>query len=115
MYEQCIVEWWSVNWLIQLCPWRWCHVDLAPLYHSPLQLLSCRYLGEVRLLTTACCIKELESLGSAVYGALMITKGFPIYKCGHKTSLPASQCILSLLGERNTEHLVVATQDSSLR
>ena len=69
----------------------------------------------MRLLTTACCIKELESLGSAVFGALMISKGFPIYKCGHKTSLPASQCILALLGERNSEHLMVATQDSGLR
>ena len=78
-------------------------------------IITYRYLGEVRLLTTACCIKELESLGSAVYGALMITKGFPIYKCGHKTSLPASQCILSLLGKTNSSHLMVATQDSSLR
>ena len=77
-----------------------------------------RYLGEVKLLTTACCIKELESLGPAVYGALMITKSFPVYKCGHKTSLSASECIMSLVsgGESSqSRHMMVATQDSSLR
>ena len=73
-----------------------------------------RYLGDVRLLTTACCIKEMESLGPAVYGALMITKSFPVYKCGHKTPLSASQCLASLVSQGES-HLMVATQDASLR
>ena len=75
----------------------------------------------MKLLTTACCIKEMESLGPPVYGALMITKSFPVYKCGHKTPLPANQCILSLVGSSeaveagHSQHLMVATQDSGLR
>merc|ERR1712058_168136 len=75
-----------------------------------------KYLGEVKLLTTACCIKEMEelrSLNPGVYGALMITKTFPIYKCGHKEAVSANQCILEMVSGKN--HLMVATQDSDLR
>ena len=48
----------------------WCSVHL-------LHLLA-RYLGEVRLLTTSCCITELEQLNC--YGAMMVAKGFPVFK-----------------------------------
>ena len=80
-------------------------------------LTSClvRYLGEVKLLTTSCCITELEKLGPPVYGAMMVAKGFPVFKCGHKTPQPANSCILSLLGAKNSQHFIVASQDNELR
>merc|ERR1719211_72266 len=74
-----------------------------------------KYLGEVRLLTTSCCITELESLGPQLYGAMMIAKNFPIFKCGHKKAISASECIKAMVGKANSQHFVVATQDYSLR
>ena len=75
----------------------------------------CRYLGEAKLLTTSCCITELEKLGPPVYGAMMVAKGFPVFKCGHKIPQPASKCIMSLIGQSNSHHFIVACQDSELR
>ena len=71
----------------------------------------------MRLLTTACCIKELEELRAldpGVYGALMVTKTFPVYKCGHKEARSAQDCVLDLV-TRPGARLVVATQDTELR
>ena len=58
-------------------------------------------------------MEELRSLNPGVYGALMITKTFLIYKCGHKEAVSANQCILEMVSGKN--HLMVATQDSDLR
>ena len=80
-------------------------------------MLFCRYLGEVRVLTTSCCITELERLGPALYGALTIAKTFPVYKCGHKVAVPASQCLGDLAAGKpaGREHFIVASQDPELR
>ena len=82
-----------------------------------------KFLGEVKLLTTACCIKELEQLqgiNPSVYGALMVTKTFQVYKCDHKVAKSGQECILSLLtpsdnSQHKKVHLMVATNDNSLR
>jgi len=74
-----------------------------------------KYLGEVSLLTTSCCILELESLGPQLYGACMVAKNFAIYKCGHKKAVPASKCITSLVNGESGQHFIVASQDYSLR
>ena len=47
-----------------------------------------KYLGDVKLLTTQCCILEAEKLGPDLFGALLILKQFPIHKCGHPTDDP---------------------------
>ena len=93
-----------------------------------------KYFGdEVKLLTTACILTELEKLGesidqllanefssflfcmvagAAVHGALVIVKQFPLRKCGHeKDPISASKCLLSLVRRQNAEHYVIATQD----
>ena len=46
---------------------------------------------------------------------MMVAKSFQIYKCGHKVPKPASKCILSLIGENNSDHFIVASQDNELR
>ena len=59
-----------------------------------------KYLGEVKLLTTKCCIMECEKLGSDVFGATKILKQFGIHKCGHdQESKPAYKCLKSMLGQ----------------
>lgn len=76
-----------------------------------------RYLqGELKLLTTQCVVIETENLGSQVFGALMVLKQYGIHKCGHESKpIPASQCILSMIGKNNPKHYAVATQDRDLQ
>ncbi|EFA12229.1 rRNA-processing protein UTP23 homolog [Tribolium castaneum] len=76
-----------------------------------------RYLqGELKLLTTQCAIIEMENLGTKLGGALIILKKFPIHKCGHEGQpVVASECLLSMLGDTNLNHYVIATQDRDLQ
>ncbi len=65
----------------------------------------------LQLLTTKCAIAETESLGSELYGAALILKRFLVRKCGHQPNpVSASECFLSLVGEKNDNHYFVATQ-----
>ncbi|XP_063230029.1 rRNA-processing protein UTP23 homolog [Bacillus rossius redtenbacheri] len=75
-----------------------------------------KYLeGDVKFLTTQCVVIEVENLGSAVFGAMLIVKQFGIHKCGHeKKPVPGSTCLLSMLGETNTSRYILATQDREL-
>ena len=53
-----------------------------------------KYLGEVKLLTTKCCIQECEKLGPSIFGATVILKQFGIHKCTHEEDTkPAMKCL----------------------
>ncbi|KAL6099541.1 utp23 [Pungitius sinensis] len=72
-------------------------------------------MGEVKLCTTSCALKELETLGGDLYGAKIILQKFQLRSCPHyKKPVPASQCLLSMLRENNPHNYFVATQDRSL-
>lgn len=72
-------------------------------------------MGEVQLCTTNCALKELESLGKELYGAKIILQRYQVRKCAHfKDPVPASECLLSMLGKTNPHHYFVATQDHTL-
>lgn len=72
-------------------------------------------MGEVQLCTTNCALKELESLGKELYGAKLILQRYQVRRCAHfKEPIPASECLLSMLGETNPHHYFVATQDHTL-
>ena len=66
-----------------------------------------KYLGEVKLLTTQCCLLEMEKLRDLeprLHGPLEVMKQFPLRRCGHEADpRPAMKCIKALLGEKN-EH-----------
>ncbi|XP_062846629.1 rRNA-processing protein UTP23 homolog [Trichomycterus rosablanca] len=72
------------------------------------------FMGEVQLCTTKCALKELETLSKDLYGAKLILQRFQIRQCKHKEPIPASECLQSMLGERNPHHYFVATQDRDL-
>ena len=75
-----------------------------------------KYLGDVKLLTTKCCIMECEKLGPELFGATVILKQFGIHKCGHdETPKPAFKCLKSMVGDKNTNRYFIATQDADLR
>lgn len=72
-------------------------------------------MGEVHLCTTNCVMKELQSLGSDLFGAKLILQRFQIRNCQHvKDPVPASECLLSMLEKTNPHHYFVATQDHGL-
>lgn len=49
--------------------------------------------------TTRCVVAELVALGPQLSGAVFIAKRFQQRVCGHKKSKPATDCIMSLIGE----------------
>ncbi|XDV34991.1 hypothetical protein PO909_005048 [Leuciscus waleckii] len=72
-------------------------------------------MGEVQLCTTNCALKELETLPKELYGAKLILQRFQIRRCKHTNDpVPASECVLSMLGETNPHHYFIATQDQEL-
>ena len=70
-----------------------------------------KYLGEVKLLTTKCCIQECEKLGPQVFGATVILKQFGIHKCNHEEDTkPAMKCLKAMVGTKNENRYFIATQ-----
>ncbi|XP_009879327.1 PREDICTED: rRNA-processing protein UTP23 homolog [Charadrius vociferus] len=62
-----------------------------------------------------CVLKELESLGKALYGAKLIAQRFQVRSCSHhKDPVSGSACLLSMIEEGNPHHFFIATQDQDL-
>ncbi|XP_064502419.1 rRNA-processing protein UTP23 homolog [Pseudopipra pipra] len=71
--------------------------------------------GAAQLCTTRCVIKELESLGKALYGAKLIAQRFQVRNCSHhKDPVSGSTCLLSMIEDGNPHHFFIATQDQDL-
>ena len=71
---------------------------------------------EVKLLTSACCIREIEKLlqlEPKLFGAAAVLKRFPVHGCGHGNDpKPANKC-LKVMASRSK--YFVASQDPQLR
>ncbi|NXX17977.1 UTP23 protein, partial [Podargus strigoides] len=71
--------------------------------------------GATQLCTSRCVLKELESLGKALYGAKLIAQTFQVLNCSHhKDPVSGSACLLSMIEEGNPHHFFIATQDQDL-
>ncbi|NXY85817.1 UTP23 protein, partial [Alcedo cyanopectus] len=71
--------------------------------------------GITQLCTTRCVLKELESLGKALYGAKLIAQRCQVRNCSHhKAPVSGSVCLLSMIEEGNPHHFFIATQDQDL-
>ncbi|NXT84982.1 UTP23 protein, partial [Zapornia atra] len=71
--------------------------------------------GATQLCTTRCVLKELESLGKALYGAKLIAQRFQLRNCSHhKDPVSGLACLLSMIEEGNPHHYFIATQDQDL-
>ncbi|XP_020112656.1 rRNA-processing protein UTP23 homolog isoform X1 [Ananas comosus] len=85
---------------------------LAPADSSLSHLLGSRSL----LFTTSrCVIGELRSLGESHAAAVDAAKQLITARCEHEKRVSATACIESVIGEENSEHFFVATQDTDLR
>jgi len=74
------------------------------------------YIGDQsQLFTTKCILEEGKLLGPQLHGALHICKQYKLRKCGHKEPVSAQQCIEDMIGDNNSHHLFVASQDHELQ
>lgn len=74
------------------------------------------YIGEqTQLFTTKCILDEGVLLGPRLHGAHLICKQYKLRKCQHPGTLSAQECIANMIGENNSHHLFVATQDHELQ
>ncbi|CEF64220.1 rRNA-processing protein UTP23 homolog [Strongyloides ratti] len=78
-----------------------------------------KYLSNsCELLTTKCVLKELEKLGSPVFGALHILKSYEILHCPHTPEKSVESCFLYLARKsikEGKQKLMFATNDSNLK
>ncbi|XP_059649245.1 uncharacterized protein LOC132295140 [Cornus florida] len=71
--------------------------------------------AEVKIFTTRCVLAELNSLGDSYSESLKAARKLMIARCDHERRKSAVACIMEVIGEINTEHFFVATQDADLR
>ncbi|PKU63502.1 rRNA-processing protein UTP23 homolog [Dendrobium catenatum] len=84
---------------------------LTPADKSLSNLLGARVL----LFTSRCVIGELTSLGESHAVALEAAHQIMTAMCDHEKRVDAETCIQSIIGESNSEHFFLATQDSEIR
>ncbi|KAH6798827.1 hypothetical protein C2S51_035311 [Perilla frutescens var. frutescens] len=69
----------------------------------------------VKIFTTRCVVAELKSLGSSYSDSVNAASSLMTARCDHEKRKSAVACITEVIGEKNTEHFFVATQDAELR
>ncbi|XP_074565677.1 uncharacterized protein LOC141822144 [Curcuma longa] len=84
---------------------------LTPINDAVTRLLGARVLP----FTTRCIIGELRSLGESHHEALEAAQQLMMARCDHEKRINAMACIESVVGEANSEHFFVATQDADMR
>ncbi|GFQ00966.1 rRNA-processing protein utp23 homolog [Phtheirospermum japonicum] len=69
----------------------------------------------VKIFTTRCVLAELRSLGDSYSDSLDAARNLMTARCDHEKRKSAVACITEVIGENNSEHFFVATQDAELR
>ncbi|XP_030953423.1 rRNA-processing protein UTP23 homolog isoform X1 [Quercus lobata] len=69
----------------------------------------------VKLFTTKCVIAELKGLGISYSESLQAAHLLAPARCDHENSTSADACIKDIIGQNNSEHFFVASQDVDLR
>ncbi|CDP02904.1 unnamed protein product [Coffea canephora] len=71
--------------------------------------------GPVKIFTTRCVLGELRSLGDSYAESLNAARNLLTARCDHEKRKSAVSCITDVIGENNSDHFFVATQDAELR
>lgn len=69
----------------------------------------------VKLFTTRCVLAELKSLGESYSDSLNVARDLAPARCDHESRKSAVACLTEVIGENNSEHFFVASQDADLR
>lgn len=87
------------------------HNDLTPADKALSNCLS----SSVKLFTTSCVLAELKNFGASQSSSFQAALKLVIARCDHEKRVSADACIAEVIGEHNSEHFFVATQDADLR
>ncbi|KAK7335869.1 hypothetical protein VNO80_27973 [Phaseolus coccineus] len=71
--------------------------------------------ADVKLYTTSCILAELKRLGRSHTETLEAARKLIVARCEHDRCVTAVDCIKEVVGENNSEHFFVASQDTELR
>ncbi|QCD94202.1 U3 small nucleolar RNA-associated protein 23 [Vigna unguiculata] len=83
---------------------------------TPADIALGNILGaSVKLYTTRCVLAELKRLGSSYSETLENAHKLIVARCEHDKCVGADACIKEAVGEKNSEHFFVASQDTDLR
>ncbi|XP_071707694.1 rRNA-processing protein utp23 [Rutidosis leptorrhynchoides] len=75
-----------------------------------------KILGDpVKLFTTRCVLAELKSLGEGYSDSLNVGRDLVPARCDHEKRKSAVDCLTEVIGDKNSEHFFVASQDADLR
>ncbi|KAL2529937.1 PIN domain-like family protein [Forsythia ovata] len=69
----------------------------------------------VKIFTTRCVLAELQSLGESYSESFNAACNLITARCDHDKRRSVVACITEVIGENNSEHFFVATQDAELR
>ncbi|KAI3747941.1 hypothetical protein L6452_10694 [Arctium lappa] len=69
----------------------------------------------VKMFTTRCVLAELKSLGEGYSDSLNVARDLIPARCDHEKRKSAVACLAEVIGEDNSEHFFVASQDADLR
>ncbi|KAG8958869.1 hypothetical protein FRC00_002224 [Tulasnella sp. 408] len=78
-------------------------------------LMSRTVQEDCKLIITQCCISELYKLGQPGQPVVDMAKTFERNRCNHREAIPAEECISSIVGKKNKNRYIVATQSDELR
>ncbi|XP_028806014.1 rRNA-processing protein UTP23 homolog isoform X2 [Neltuma alba] len=71
--------------------------------------------SDVKLFTTRCVLEELKRLGRSFAESLEAARQLKIARCEHEKCEHAAKCIMDVVGENNSQHFFVGSQDTELR
>ncbi|KAL8211026.1 hypothetical protein R6Q57_005463 [Mikania cordata] len=69
----------------------------------------------VKMFTTRCVLAELKSLGETYSDSYNVACDLAPARCDHEKRKSAVACLAEVIGESNSEHFFVASQDVDLR
>lgn len=78
-------------------------------------LMSRTVQEDCKLIITQCCMTELYKLGEPGQPVVDMAKAFERNRCNHREAIPADECISSIIGKKNKNRYMVATQSDELR
>ncbi|PVG04820.1 PIN domain-like protein [Serendipita vermifera] len=71
--------------------------------------------GKVKPMITQCSMVELYKMGKERQPAVDMAKEFERRKCNHREAIDGSECMESVVGDKNKHRYVVASQSHQLR
>lgn len=72
--------------------------------------------ASVKLYTSRCVLRELHALGADFKDAVAASRSLMVLHCGHEdAALSPEECLSSIYGDNNPQHMFIATQDRALR